>query len=246
MITSYDQPLNIPYVLDEESLRKVYLIFFKEFKKITIRANCNDSTYKEFYDLEELLNFENNSSRRILELRLESFQFNHDKIDSDEEYKRAELHFRNARYLPPVNLEIKGEDKFVQGFKDEIGHVLEGIKPWYWFISKCNFISLFQNLLLIICLFMFLIGLYLNRSNLSGTFEEININWLFISLLIASPFLLGWPLNKLRNALFPSSFFKLGQQKNKYDQLLKIQGWFFKFLIPSGLILSFFKIAFFH
>lgn len=199
---------NHAFVLQASDLVKLWRLLAKYGGAVTVSVDCTDDIRRQFDNLDELLSYDNPSTKRIKALFITS-------SPHDREY--ASIAFEEERYIRSViRTHIEAEDRLDSTIRDGIVDVIDGMKPWYSPFARTTFPfgSVFT-----ICTYIglwWLLGqLSLNFVSLKDASESTVIFFLAALSVVAAFVMTG--LNRLRRRAFPVCYFALGQGKRRYD-----------------------------
>lgn len=197
------------FVLREQSIRKIWGVLEEHVGTVAATARCTDELVRTFSSVEDLLNYENATSKRILSLRLDA-QSNDGKIS-------AELAFAEHSW-GTIELAVRGDEFAVSRLKDQLDDVFEGLRPWYWRFSRLDFFYIIGGAVL----FAYVL---LNAYALGKPRSEFEMSWsrallmtlVTISIFAAIGFVI-FGLNQLSRRYFPLAMFATGQGQARYAQ----------------------------
>ena len=201
-----------PLVVKESDIEYLYNLLKEYITEPSIRAECKDKVTHNFSSLEELFNYSNSKSSKIVQLRFLSYCTDTNKhgsifIDFDNSI------FANMRY------EIELPTKSIYEIQKKLKDVLVGTYPWYRILSKISYV--FAGFALYIILWASL-SIALGLGFIESSTEEVTIDrktatffWIFLFLYVASLFV----LDVLNLLLFKRNFLLIGQQKQHYNNM---------------------------
>lgn len=225
----YNQEFKCAFVLGVDELKKISKIL-ERIGNVEFQADCADDISREFKNLTDLLKFDNPKNKEITRL--------HITAPSDSIVKNATIVLSSSPYMlgGNVSLRFSGRDDVVMRLREDILDVVGGMRRWYGTISHVDFTLFFIAIFIgvwAILGFVMLMLIILNRVRItqetpSGRDALIS----FVGYLIPiTLMILGALLNRFREKLFPRAVFSIGQGKERFRQLERIQ-W--------GVVISFF------
>lgn len=217
------------YVSDEE-LKYFHIFLSDNFANINYRVKCNDDASIVFTNLEELLSYENPDFRKIICIEIIC-----DNEDITKEFYRPFIAFKNYFQIS-LGSEYSSrtlsytfnfnEINKANGFERELKLRLKGIIPWYWFLSKFDFVLGISLFFFLISVVTVSISIY-EKIRFPNNFHnqlDLNINEYIILSVIGAGLIyaIAFPLNKLKKYLFPNTLIELGRQKKKNKLRLQV------------------------
>ena len=197
------------FVLREQSVRKIWRILEEHIGAVEAIARCADELVRTFGGVEELVDYENAASKRILSLELDA-RSNDRKIS-------AELSFADHSW-GTIALELRGDESAVSQLKGQLDDVFEGLRPWYWRFSRVDFFYIIGGA----AFFMYaLVNVYVQgkpRSQLELSWSKALLLTLAVISIIAAIGLAIFGLNRLRVRYFPLAVIATGQGQARYAQ----------------------------
>ena len=216
-------------IVVEDELRALVSFLSSNYEPVNIIAQCNDGSSMTTSQLEDIINFENPSSRKI-----ESLQINFGKSYS----QGGNVEFGGGVFLSTCNLTItETDDAKALKVAKEIEHRFEECRPWYSNLGKYFIYGLgvFMFILLsILVTVLFLADVKGNEAMISskisiGIFQGLAIG--AIGTLIGTYLIKGWFW------IFPKIWFDIGKQKTELQTRIKVRNFIFVGVI-STLILG--------
>ncbi|MGA8831374.1 MAG: hypothetical protein ACLQT6_16810 [Desulfomonilaceae bacterium] len=231
MKAEHDKDFDGPFIVGEEQLEKICSLLEKYVGNIEISVDCagNISYYPE--SIKELLALDNPKGKEILNLKLDA--------RSREPHKRASVHFLGTR-AGSISSEYKIPDDTLEILRSRIYDIISGLRPWYNFIYSKWFS------LTVSSLFWAGIGVWLFTTFPRGAFDNRPVDLIAFTFLVLAGvivllrFSVGYVLIKIRNWIFPSAVFLLGQGKTRFNDMEKLRwGVFVSFVVSlfSGVII---------
>jgi len=216
-------------IVVEDELRALVSFLSSNYEPVNIIAQCNDGSSMTTSQLEDIINFENPSSRKI-----ESLQINFGKSYS----QGGNVEFGGGVFLSTCNLTItETDDAKALKVAKEIEHRFEECRPWYSNLGKYFIYGL--GVFLFILLSLFVTGLFLVdvKGNEAVLFSKISISIFQGLALGAIVSLVGTYLIKGWFWIFPKIWFDIGKQKAELQTRIKVRNFIFVGVI-STLILG--------
>ena len=196
------------FVVQTADLDKLWRLLAKDDGVVTVSVDCSDDISRQFDDWEELLSYDNPSTKRIKALFITS---------SRGSRPYASIDFEDQQLLHGmIRIHIEAEDRLDSAIRDGIVDVIEGTKPWYSPFAQATFPF---GSVVAICTY---VGIWWVLGELSLKFvslrdaSESTMMFFFVALSIVTAFVMTG-LNRLRVRAFPACYFALGQGKRRYD-----------------------------
>lgn len=204
-------------IVDKKLLTDLEAVILSFFKKVIYKCKlCNDDNI-EFESLEELLNYQNNKSRKIVSLEI---KFDCNKINFGPTFSM----YNGYRCTVSGEYEVYDSDMSIL-FSEKVKRVLENGRrsKWYTFLTK---ISMMHFIIFILAIS---IGTTIHSVIKEGvvgkevyTINSLNLSMVIVILIIVISVILA----KCRNALLPAISFMIGEQiqeiKRNEDRFSKI------------------------
>lgn len=205
-------------IVDEKLLINLEEVILSFFKKITYECNLFNGDYIEFDSLIELLNYENNRSRKIVKLKI---KFDYNEIIFEPTFSKL----NSYQYTVFGVYRVNDSDTSIL-FSEKVQRVLENGRrnKWYTLLTKVSMMHFF----------IFALGISIGSTIISVmkegilgkeniyTIYSINIG-LTIGILIM---IVSTILAKCRDMLLPPIIFMIGEQiqeiKRNEDRFSKI------------------------
>jgi hypothetical protein len=205
--------LSNAFILDDKSIKKLHSLI-QDMESLNITAFCSDDIKRSFLSIDELLDYENPSSAKILSLRFVS-------VSKD---KRIDIDFGKT-YFYSISIDIDAQDTEIVDIKTKLHQVLEGCVPWYSFITRLNFIYLAFFLIIISLGSTLVISAYglMDIVDVESTPESKSKATLELLFWIFIVFIVSGFLQYFKAKVFPKIYYLLGQQINKYAFLDKVR-----------------------
>lgn len=199
---------NHAFVVQPSDLVKLWKLLAKDNGAPIVSVDCTDDIRRQFDNLEELLSYDNPSTKRIKALFFTSSLH-------DREY--ASITFEEQRYIHAVIcVHIESEDRLDSTIRDGIVDIIEGMKPWYSPFARTTFPF---GSLVTVCTYT---GLWWLSAELSLKLvslkdaSESTVIFFLVALSVFTAFIMTG-LNRLRLRAFPVCCFALGQGERRYD-----------------------------
>lgn len=194
------------FVLTGDDLNKIWSALERDIGLTSAEIGFSDSIERKVSSLEDLLAFENSNKKKIKRIEI------YGKSASDD--NRARVLFSDSIYRP-IEVSATGEDNVVTKFGDNIAELIDGLKPWYAFISRLDFFYIIG----FVCWIAFMLLDIITPDSPNDKTVEVaqGIKIVLILLGILSGISLSiWGLNRLRSIYFPFSSFAIGQGKERH------------------------------
>jgi hypothetical protein len=216
--------------IKEEHLKYFQSFLKSYYKNINFKVKCNDDTIIEFENLNELLSFENPDFRKIITVEIFA-----DNEDSDSKYYRPfsigndgfHIKLGSNHDFETLSYDFMFKDlDVVNGFENQLKQRLTEMRPWYWLLSKFNFILGISAIWTLYALYLGVLSIQRKvtypasvQNQIDLTINEYVVVTIFGILLI---YLVSFPLNKIKDYLFPNQVIEIGRQSNKNKMRLQI------------------------
>lgn len=216
MVATTEFSVKHAFVLEPEQLRKVCKLFQDRIGAPSISALCADGITREFTDISHLLEYENPRRRRIVSISFRSC--------SDDWKKQARISFSSHSW-GTISASISGLEASVMKLADEIGEMIDGLKPWYWRFSRIDF---FLVGLITIWLADAILNTYAAGQGTTSVKATVSFVKAFsiTGIVLAAFGLVGltfWGLHRLRSRYFPLAIFKIGQETRRFETDEKVR-----------------------
>ncbi len=216
MNVHYSKKLPHAFVVRPDKLKKLVELFQNHVGKVAISVKCADGFSREFKTVKELIGYENSKSKEIRYIRLSA--------RSDNYSKSASVDFAGGLFQRGVSIDFEACEELVFQLRDKTHSIVEGMRPWYSWMSRINFE--FTALAIFFIFYLVVRQVRLWWPVLDQNIKPwvlIIILFLFIILLITASF--------FGKKLFPPTAFTIGQGESRFKVLEKIR-W--------GLVIAFF------
>jgi hypothetical protein len=170
------------------------------WETIAISAACRDHVTRHFDSLLELANFENDPLREIQELTISA--------RSTELGANVRIKLNGATYIEEatVHLRIDGPEGVVTQIRIDLEAWLEGVRPWYSWVSAARVWFFGWGAL----------GILAAVALTTRGDEPDLFAWIQIGLGTAG--LTAFPLGLIQRRFFPLAVFALGQGKSRFEK----------------------------
>lgn len=209
-------------IIKEDDLIDIYKFLINNYKEIKMEAFCIDNTNIHFELIEDIINYNNYSNRRILEIQISA------KNDYD---NRLNLKIGTKNYKWPhwkfidiseetfeLDISTNDEEK-LNAIINKFTDLNKSIKQWYGIISTTH---LYQNIL-IISILSTLYGFFKTQIFKSQTNPTVSLSLVeAYDILISGVVILiivMYLLELIKRYLFPKVFFLIGRQKDVYKRV---------------------------
>lgn len=210
------------YVRHEE-LRYLHEFLTNSFSNVSYSANCIDDSTIHFNNIEELLSFENPNFRKIRSLEIYG-----DNEDGESKFYKPYLTYKN-------NLRIILGDKHMTStisykfnlndldtanrLENELKLRLKEFRPWYWFLAKFNFVLGISAAWFILSMLTGILSIQekIEKMPIQKTSPDLSLNEHLVIIFagIALIYSISYPLNKIKEYVFPKTVIELGRQKKR-------------------------------
>jgi len=195
--------MNSPLAVDGKSLSRLADVIAANVGPVEVEARCADLIHRKFPDMQHLLAYDNFTKRRLVSVTLEAASQSRTRV--------VNLKF-DSRGYQTANVIVRGEDEFVTPFSDDMRDMIQGLRPWFWWIRKVDLVVLVA--MIIAALMVTVGGLVafgvINGSD--GTTSKASFpvqGYFYLAIGIGIIAL----INSLRSFFFPMLTFAVGQQE---------------------------------
>ena len=227
-------------VVTKHDLEKLENIISEHYKAQSYTAECIDGTKIECSSLEELLNYENSSTRRIDSISIticdsESRYIGYIELRDDSKY----------RFGSSCKFQIKDtENSHISSISQEVEQLVKDLKQWYSWLIRFEFFTLVVILLTTLgVISAWYVTFFVDQNEIS---TESNSSFVFkFYLLLPIIALLGallFYLNEKFKWLFPRVFFALGRQEKELEKRTTLRNWIVGTLVASVIIPVIFSV----
>lgn len=201
------------------------------FEVVEYIARCVDGTKIPFFSIEEILDYENPSFKRITSLEIEarSRKASNTYLDLKIGVVSSFIFDSTAQFMlmyKDLNWGIKIEQELIDRIK--------GLRPWYWWLKKVSFAIILPSIPFLasmwinsISLIQKLRGTYVPRPKPSAYEFNSNEGFIFAVMVAIVLIAIGAGLDRIINYLFPKVFFCFGKQAAEFSRRQKITSWIF-------------------
>lgn len=204
------------FLISERDLKKFDSSFQELPGEIKYSVETEDGFERDYDTLEEVLSLENSSSNPIKELTLSSISYN--------PFSRAMLSFKKGNYNN-IYLDLQTENEKAPLIFKSIEDKIEGTKPWFSFLAKADFINYtIGGFVILSILLWILIAFDYFQSNSNEADPQTDALGKIVAILIIGGFFfIGWLFNKVRDRVFPSGTFAIGQGLKRNSTLENVR-----------------------
>ena len=240
MLTTINKIIYVSFSLGEDDIRGITQLLERRAGEVSISAQCRDDTEREFDSIDELLSFDNLSPQRIVKLSFRAGS----RMDND---VQVLLHFESetkAGFFSDrgrVHVYATGPNDTCSNLVSDIEAKVSRLRPWYYYASMMRSSHIMCILVAIeLILAMVLSSLYGVKSD-----TPLGISEIFSGVIILGigaffvAFLCLDSIRALRQRVFPSGVFLVGDQKRIHKQGEKWRG--FMLTIVTGMIIALLK-----
>lgn len=217
MKAQFSTNLNQGFVAHPEDLKKLVALFGERFDDVRIRVDCADAICREFASVQKLLEYENPRSKEIRSIRISAL--------ATDFSKSAEVRLSSSS-VRRISLDFSGREDVVSRLRDETLEVIEGMLPWYRVIHRFDFAAVGFAIYALIFIALFAVvasGLLPTNETRDPSTQSVAFGQLLAYGIPAVVLAIGIILNGFRDRLFPPAIFALGQGKQRFAQLERIQ-----------------------
>ncbi len=209
MKASFSTTRRHAFVARSADLRKLWELLQDRVGPVTASAQCMDKIDREFNDLEELASYDNPPSKKIFALNLSSCAEDWGKDTHVDLSHNSDLGYT-------IRITIKEEsDKACSELKEKLSDILDGMKPWYSFLTHwivgVSF-CIIGSTSLLYSLPSSSLGnpVSLLSFVLTGAFVVL-VAWHLVKIFVPT-----WREPRLWSRVFPRADFVLGQEEHRY------------------------------
>ena len=221
MRANVNEAVTHPFVLSSDDVKRLHELLGGN---VEMQANCNDGVNREFESIEELLQYDNETSRKIIDLE---FRMRHYKKE-DSFSSHIKFCSEKSNTIQPngeIRIFISGPEDKVMKLYDKIKVSMKTYRPWYSFVARfsmthANFLSFSTIFLLVV---FAVVKFYSEETSIKMLAKQINldidsVNFLtfFLVFFIVLIFPYSWNLAKMilrvRHWIFSSSTITIGHQ----------------------------------
>ena len=212
--TRFERRFGHPFVIKEGDIEKLCRVLTGHVGNLRISITCSDYARREYEDMNALLGYENGRGRRINGIFLSASSANSGAM-SAEVWLFDEF----------ISVKISGPDRESSELKDLLFEIIDGIRPWHYWISGMG-----EFVLFLICngIFNFLffvlpmVNFVLPMLNGGTTYwlERVPDHWslgLLIFVIFCWIYICAAVLKRGIKQLFPFAEFIIGQEKQRYE-----------------------------
>lgn len=199
--------------LEADDLTELWKLLASRVGPTIAFARCQDHVTREFSSARKLLEFNNSRPRGIHTLSLLS-------RSADHRDKNAVVRFQSQRWST-IRVEIEASEPVVTRLSKDLESLLDGVKAWYRFPARLNF--------LVVVVLLFLVPwLAANLALATGWLQPSNATpspkadaiflWLQLGFIAT-----GIGLDWLKARVFPIVSFRLGHGERRYRRLNRLR-----------------------
>lgn len=188
------------FVLGPDDVRRVWTLLESKAGPVEAVAICADAFEREFNKVDDLINYANFPSQRIVGLQIGVWSENGEK---------ASLIF--TEHDSPIRFSASGAENEVSILRQHILNLADAIRPWYSLIARIpRSIAMYIFMCIpVACLpLILMLPARQNRTPLSFNKAIVVVLLMFLAVGVVALGLVA--LNALRMALFPTATFALG------------------------------------
>lgn len=217
------------FVVNDVKLKKLTELLEDNLGSVNFSIDCADGRSYDFESVEDLINYENPKSKKMLKLRL--------FVRSADDLRLSSITFNGDSGLVPgiyMNLEVKENE--LLNLRDKIEDAIAGMRPWYNVISRLAIWITFGVVLLVITAE----AIILKQSGIIENVDDETKEIIARLIPYGTAGLIGYPVYKMLSACFPRGVFAIGQGESRYKTLQ----WFHGFMGTIIIALIFFIARF--
>jgi len=202
------------FIFKPVDAQKLYSSFKELVGQPRFRIECSDGLDRELGDLDSLLDFENALSKQVESVIITAA--------SESREQRATLKL-TTRSQSTVFISLEGSEDVISKLNEAIEDRIEGMNPWYALVTRINFINIALAVLVGAYLIMLtagalgLLGGQASSPSKTDSRTEAYANLLIIGT-VALAFAGAWGLNRVRDRLFPTGTFAVGQGEERHKR----------------------------
>ena len=213
MVVEYTKFLPYAFVIDDMKLKKLTELLEDSLGSVNFSVKCAGGRSYNFESVEDLINYENPKSKKILKLYL--------FVHSADDRRSSLISFdSDSGIIPGIYMKLEVEENELLTLEDKIEDVIAGMRPWYnimsrlsiWIIIGVTFLIAIASLIIL---------------KLSGIMENVDADTRYsVSRVIVfgTAALIGYPVYKMLSTCFPRGVFAIGQGKSRFSNLKKFHG----------------------
>lgn len=208
MKVEYTKFLPHTVVVDDVQLKKLTELLENSLGSVKFSVKCAGGRSYDFKSVEDLINYENPKSKKILKLYL--------FVRSADDLRSSLISFdADSGIMPGIYMQLEVEENELLNLEDKIEDVIVGMRPWYNIISRLSiWITMGVTFLIAIASVIIL--------KLSGIMENVDddMKYPVVRLIVlGTAALVGYPVYKMLLTCFPRGVFAIGQGKSRYKRL---------------------------
>jgi hypothetical protein len=210
-----------PILVSAEDIKILVQLLSKHYSDAKFCASCSDGSRLTTNDVDEILQFDNPTSRKIQKLEI---SFNRGGFDDSGDVELGDFG------LCTTQITVRGgDDVKVSHVASEINRQLAEYKPWYWLLLKLR-----PSIILWVALISYLVVVNWRYVLLTGKLVDAKIGFDgFISMiyLLIPVMLVLIPaviyLDKAWDWLFPKVWFLIGRQLREFERRASVRRFVF-------------------
>ena len=184
-------------------------------QELHLEIDCADYAQREFSNVPEFLDYENEKSKGILSLTISSRSPVESKSsDSTHIDFKLDIFDRSA-----INIRVRSEDdEKGQALREKLVGIIHGTKPWYSWVTKIDWNTLNWSAIAAFVLLLLVGGSYilLTEGLMAVSSSNGEAPWILqftvASILIGAYLLMAAFIVGVRRKFFPSTVFLVGQE----------------------------------
>ena len=208
--------------MGEEHIRSIAKALSDAGQKVRLEAECADNAEREFSQVPELLNYENQKSKGILSLTISS-----SSPAGSEKWGSTNVEFETDAFARgAINIRVRSDDdERGQALIEKLVGVVEGTKPWYSWITRIDWISLHWIAFGVLAFLLLGIGTYvlLTEGLMAESFSTMGaplvLQFTVWSFILGAYLLVAAAIVQVRRKFFPSTLFLIGQEIARNDSM---------------------------
>lgn len=210
------------FIATRDDISKLWDIFKNYGFKVTATLSCSDGLVRHFDNCESLVQYDNPARAAITSLEISA--------RSPDPYTTAEVSL-GARYSAPISISLRGEENVVLSMRTYVSDAVDGMRAWYFGISRIDFFYFRLTILIAIMLLIILIASFplFQIMSPANTPQPATTNNKALELLAICMAIIGitaaaiWAISWLQKRFFPVSTFAIGQglSRHKHNEQVR-------------------------
>ena len=208
---------------EADDIKSIFDFVSSKYKSVDFTATCNDGSQLETTKIQDILSFENLNYRKVEVISCVAFGETNDEafvlVLEDKKGISAELH-----------LTSDNDEKALYISQEIIKRLLD-TKPNYDWVARIPVIAAVMSVLMVLWLLLqiaVVTGVAELKYSIGGV-EYFN-NSIFMAIVLLG---VTYPIEKLKQYLFPKVFFLIGKQKKTMETIQKVRSFIFITVILS-------------